>query len=260
MAGKRPPRPGTPQDAAQPEIFSSLVASRPAGAGRSGALAGVSSVALHTGLVALLFWATMNVGAAEQPDNVTIIDLFEPVEPPAPVPAPPLTDAPPEVGRPDVPRGSLRLPPVTVIPPDIPPPPLPGTVFDPGAYDGRQEGDPEGTADSTVTAEDIGAGPIFTPMTVRPTIRNRDEVARELQRNYPGILRDAGIGGTVVVWILIDEQGAVLRTQVQRSSGHEALDAAALRVGEVIEFTPAMNRDRAVKVWVQWPIAFEATR
>lgn len=258
MARNRLPRPGTPSQAA-PGIFSTLVASRPAREGRAGFASSATSVALHAGLVALLVWATMDVGEATEAEDITIIDLATPVEPVPPAPAPPVVDAPPEVGRPDVPQGSLRVPTVTVIPPDIPAPVI-GSTFDPTQYSGTQEGDPEGTADSTVSADDIGAGPIFTPMTTRPTIRNRDEVARELRRSYPGILRDAGIGGTVVVWILIDETGQVLRTQVQRSSGHEALDAAALHVGDVIEFTPAMNRDRAVKVWVQWPIAFEATR
>ena len=47
-----------------------------------------------------------------------------------------------------------------------------------------------------------------------------------------------------------------MRTQIHRSSGHPSLDDAALRVGEVIEFSPALNRDRAIAVWVQWPIAF----
>ncbi|HEX6640456.1 MAG TPA: energy transducer TonB, partial [Thermoanaerobaculia bacterium] len=75
----------------------------------------------------------------------------------------------------------------------------------------------------------------------------------------PPLLRDAGIGGTTVVWILIDEEGNVVRTQVHQSSGHEGLDDAAMRVGEIIDFSPAMNRDRRVRVWLQWPITFQPT-
>jgi protein TonB len=104
---------------------------------------------------------------------------------------------------------------------------------------------------------DVSAAPTFTPFTVRPDIRNRPEVARALEREYPPLLRDAGIGGTVVVWFFIDEQGRVQRTQVNQSSGHKALDDAALKVADVFEFTPALNRDKRVAVWIQLPITFQ---
>jgi TonB family protein len=107
-----------------------------------------------------------------------------------------------------------------------------------------------------VSTEDIGAAPTFTPFTVRPDIRNRDEVARALEREYPPLLRDAGISGSVQVWFLIDETGQVRRTIVNRSSGHEALDEAALRVAAAIQFTPALNRDTPVTVWISLPITF----
>jgi protein TonB len=107
-----------------------------------------------------------------------------------------------------------------------------------------------------VTETDISAAPVFTPYTVRPDIKNRDEVARALEREYPPLLRDAGIGGTVQVWFFIDETGAVQRTQVNQSSGHKALDDAAIKVAEIIEFTPALNRDKRVPVWISLPITF----
>ena len=107
-----------------------------------------------------------------------------------------------------------------------------------------------------VTTTDISAAPTFTPFTVRPDIRNRPEVARALEREYPPLLRDAGIGGTVQVWFFIDEQGAVQRTQVNESSGHKALDDAAIQVANIIQFTPALNRDKRVPVWISLPITF----
>ncbi len=244
---------------AAPDLFSTLVASKPPREGKAGALASVTSIAVHAGMIALLFWATMSVTEAVEPEE-TFFDLF-PVELPEPVPpAPAVPDAAPPMEAPSgpAPLGRPALPSITEIPVDIPAPSLGSTVDWRSMMDDGPIGDPNGTADSTVTSEDIGAGPIFVPMTVRPTIRNMDEVARALQRFYPPLLRDAGIGGTVVVWILIDEQGNVERTQVQRTSGHAALDDAALRVGEVIDFTPAMNRDRPTRVWVQWPIAFRS--
>ena len=107
-----------------------------------------------------------------------------------------------------------------------------------------------------VTTTDISAAPTFTPFTVRPSVKNRTEVARALEREYPPLLRDAGIGGSVNVWFFIDETGAVQRTQVDESSGHAALDAAAMKVADIIQFTPALNRDKRVPVWISLPITF----
>ena len=107
------------------------------------------------------------------------------------------------------------------------------------------------------TTADISANPVFTPMTVRPEIKNRREVVAAMMRAYPPILKDAGIGGQTLVWFFISEQGRVLDKRVSKSSGHEQLDDAALKVAEVYEFTPALNRDKVVKGWVQIPITFE---
>ena len=103
---------------------------------------------------------------------------------------------------------------------------------------------------------ELSSTPAFTPYTVAPTIVNQSDVAAALNREYPPLLRDAGIGGTVTVWFFIDEQGAVVNQEVSTSSGHQALDEAALRVASVFRFTPALNRDEAVPVWVSLPISF----
>jgi len=98
--------------------------------------------------------------------------------------------------------------------------------------------------------------PALTPFTVRPDIKNRTEVARAMEQAYPPLLRDAGIGGTATVWFYIDKTGAVKTTRINESSGHQALDDAALRVADGIEFTPALNKDEAVPVWISLPITF----
>ncbi len=103
---------------------------------------------------------------------------------------------------------------------------------------------------------DISSAPSWTPYTVRPSITNRSELERALQREYPPLLRDAGIGGTTVVWFFIDETGAVKNQQVHTSSGHQSLDEAALRVAPIVKFNPALNRDKAVPVWIELPITF----
>ncbi len=102
----------------------------------------------------------------------------------------------------------------------------------------------------------ISAAPVFTPYTKKPDYTNAAEVRRALEREYPPLLRDAGIGGTTIVWFFIDENGVVKNQVIQQSSGNEAMDEAALRVAPVFEFTPAENRGEPVPVWVQLPITF----
>ena len=103
---------------------------------------------------------------------------------------------------------------------------------------------------------DVSAAPVFVPHTVKPAYTNAAEVMRALEREYPPLLRDAGIGGTVQVAFFIDENGVVRNQVVEVTSGHKALDDAALRVAPVFRFTPALNRDKAVAVWISLPITF----
>jgi len=110
---------------------------------------------------------------------------------------------------------------------------------------------------TVATTTDVSAAPTFTPFTVRPGIKNRDELAQAMEREYPPLLRDAGIGGRVIVHFFIDEDGIVQNAVLAESSGHRALDEAALRIAPIIEFTPALNRDRRVSVWIQLPINFQ---
>ncbi len=112
-------------------------------------------------------------------------------------------------------------------------------------------------APRTQTLQEVEEGPTFTPMTVRPNLRNNEDVAQALDDVYPPLLRNAGIGGTTNVWFLIDEDGRVVRAMVNESSGYDALDQAALRVARDMVFTPAYNRDQRVPVWIALDITFE---
>ncbi|MDX1646058.1 MAG: TonB family protein [Longimicrobiales bacterium] len=111
---------------------------------------------------------------------------------------------------------------------------------------------PEVTEEDT----DISAHPTFTPFTVAPEILNRDEIVSAMSRNYPSFLRDSGVGGMVRVFFFIDETGKVRDTRIDESSGFESLDAAALEVASLYRFSPALNRDTRVPVWVSFPIEF----
>ncbi len=121
----------------------------------------------------------------------------------------------------------------------------------------RVRGEDAPAADDLFGIGDLMAEPSFTPFTERPDLLNEAEVRLALRDEYPPLLRDAGIGGVVVVFFLIDADGAVRRTLVSTSSGHEALDSAALRVARVFRFTAARNRGEPVNAWIPIPITFQ---
>jgi protein TonB len=111
-----------------------------------------------------------------------------------------------------------------------------------------------GTVAPSAAVEEV---PRFTPFTVAPSLTNLAEVQRALTQEYPTVLRDAGIGGRVEVWFFIGEDGRVRQTQVSQSSGYSALDQAALNVAGTYRFSPALNREQRVPVWVSLPITFQ---
>ena len=59
------------------------------------------------------------------------------------------------------------------------------------------------------------------------------------------------------VYFFSGAEGTVGSVQIDQSAGHAALDDAALRVADVYRFSPAMNRDEAVPVWVSFAITFQ---
>jgi protein TonB len=249
-----PKAPQTPKGAAPAadvahKPFGVLLASQPPSMA-GGYSSGVISTVFHISLAFLLVATTMQ-GPEEEEEETTYVELVEevPVPPPPPPPPPPqLTPEMPNV----VTISQIEMP--TVILDNIPAPQA--VVFDRAALSSgtgtvvqRAE-----SRDSTVANPD---NPSFTPMTVRPQLTNIEEVQRVLMREYPAVLRDAGIGGAPVLWLFIGTNGVVENTRVYESSGFEALDAAAANVAAVMRFSPAYNRDQIVPVWVQIPIRFQ---
>jgi TonB family protein len=106
--------------------------------------------------------------------------------------------------------------------------------------------------------DQLRAKPHFTPYTVRPGIKDREAAIESVLQHYPDELKSAGVGGTVYIWLFIEADGNVGNAVVQESSGNEQLDAAALDAAREFEFTPGVNKDETVPVWVALPIVFQA--
>ncbi len=249
----------------QPKFAFNLMASAPSDRGlKQMAGATLGSLIFHGLLFSGAVWASATLGkkAVEKvAEQYNMIKIQEEKAPEPPPPPPPPDKAPPPQMV-DVPKGFQVLAAPTVIPPDIPPPTAKGfetresDFTGEGVEGGRSWGNEKITK---VTAENVEAAPTFTPYTVAPELKNREEIRRALVRFYPQMLKDAGIGGTSLVWLLIDEKGFVMKTQVKKTSGYPQLDEAALKVGDMMQFSPGLNRDQAVKVWVALPIIFKTT-
>jgi len=75
---------------------------------------------------------------------------------------------------------------------------------------------------------------------------------------YPEIARRAGIEGVVILGVLVDEHGNSLKTQVLKPSGTTlGFEEAARDAAMKLKWKPAKQRDRAIKVWVSFPIRFQ---
>lgn len=98
--------------------------------------------------------------------------------------------------------------------------------------------------------------PRFTPFVVAPRLMNPEEVQAALAVAFPPDVQDGGPGGSVELYLFVNEEGRVEDTRISRSSGVAALDDAALTTAAIHRFSPALNRDEAVPVWVKMPLTF----
>lgn len=97
----------------------------------------------------------------------------------------------------------------------------------------------------------------FMVFTVAPRLKDRRQALRIVEQHYPPLLRDVGITGQVRVEAYVDTAGRVLEVVIKSSSGIRQLDEAAIAAVRQFEFTPALNRDTKVSVWIEQLIIFE---
>jgi TonB family protein len=111
---------------------------------------------------------------------------------------------------------------------------------------------PEAAPESVAPAE-----PAYFAHDVEPRLTNGNEVLGLLHGLYPESLKSEGVGGRVMLWLHVDESGAVTEMKIHTSSGQDELDAAAQEVAASMRFTPAENNGEPVSVWIAQPIEFQ---
>lgn len=92
-----------------------------------------------------------------------------------------------------------------------------------------------------------------------PSLSNVNSVQGTLIRTYPTALRDAGIGGTVTVTMVIDERGHPARGTIRTSTrSHPEFEWAARQVAGSMRFRPARVRGQPVRVRISVPITYQS--
>lgn len=164
------------------------------------------------------------------------------VEPPPPAPAPPIVKPPPP---PVVDELAAKPAPKPV--PKPKPKPAPKPVAKP-------EPKPVETPPPPVAAPAPVAPPAPAPVT--PPSANAAYLKNPAPE-YPQMAQRRGWEGTVLLRVEVLASGKPGQIQIQKSSGRDALDAAALAAVKRWSFVPAKQGDVAQSGWVSVPIDFK---
>lgn len=184
----------------------------------------VVTVALHIALVYALIHglARQIVEIVTQPLETKII---EEIKPPADKPPPPppklVTPPPPFIPPPEIniQMPMQQAPTITAVAP-TPPPPKPAP---------------------------------FVPTPPREPVRTAPVVQAAScdKPEYPAAARRANETGTVLLNFLIDVNGKVVESRVERSSGSRRLDEAAREALELCNFRPATVDGKPTRAWAR---------
>jgi len=86
-------------------------------------------------------------------------------------------------------------------------------------------------------------------------VEKQPQPTKEVVPEYPEVARRAGIEGHVTVLVLIDTKGRV--EAVGKVIGPEIFHEKAKAAAAQWEFTPAIQNDKPVRVWVSLPFKFQ---
>lgn len=114
------------------------------------------------------------------------------------------------------------------------------------------EGDGSGVQqviEEDIKIEDDGPPPDFVAFDKAPV------PIKQAKPVYPDIARKAGLQGTVIVKLWIDKEGKVRKAQILKSDS-DVFNQPAIDAAMQFVFTPALQRDKPVPVWLSMPFKF----
>jgi len=116
---------------------------------------------------------------------------------------------------------------------------------------------------SPILASGTGSGSTILQVEAIPDINAyvphevEPKVLKQPLLEYPPMARTLDQQGTVFVKALVDLNGSVMRVVVLRGSGYPLLDTAAVVNVFEWKFSPALQRQKPVRVWIAAPIRFQ---
>jgi protein TonB len=93
----------------------------------------------------------------------------------------------------------------------------------------------------------------FVAVEKEPQPVNMDDIKKRI--GYPPAAREAGIEGTVLVRVLVDEKGNYVKHIVLQSP-HPLLQKAVEKELPSLKFTPGIQAGKPIRVWVNIPFRF----
>jgi len=168
-------------------------------------------------LLMMLVWPVTTTPLAPMADPVFVVELARPTAPQ--MPPPEELSGPQQVhSKPPRPRLLRDIPPRS---PDAPPRIVPAAPSEPV----RQDREP---APQTAAPPARPAPPALPPAAEQPTWGGRVLGALDKQKRFPREAQARRLQGVPYIRFVIDRQGKVLSSILERSSGHRALDAEAV--------------------------------
>ncbi len=211
------------------------------------------SLTLHVLLVLGMVVATKK-GAEQVMESVTDTTLIL-LEEKEPEPEPEPEEPPPVVSLEPPPKGFQTVTAPIDIPTEIPPIDL-NERFDPRDFSGK------GAEGGVFTGVEGGTGPVDLNQVFAEAIADEKPERLSCPRlQYPPLLRQAGIEGTVMLRAIIDTTGHVERKSVEVvNTDHSGFNRAARSMLLKCLYRPGRVRGRAVRVLIKQPIKFGITR
>lgn len=121
-----------------------------------------------------------------------------------------------------------------------------------------QKGNPSDRLDATGPNSDSESETLpkgeFVAVEVQP------EMIKEVPPLYPREAMMKNLQGKVWVSVLVDKNGLVRSSSVARTSGHAALDSAAVQAARLCKYKPGKQNGKPVAVWVTYPVDFSINR
>lgn len=174
--------------------------------------------------------------------------ITEPPPPPVPEPPPPPKPEPPKP-KPVPPK---PVPPKPVPTRPKPAPPGSPAPSKPAAAAAESSAGPSGT--ETAAVPRAPSAPVDPD---RPRVIGKvDYLGKRPQPEYPRMSQRRGEQGRVIVRVLISPEGRVLEAMVQKSSGYERLDEAAVRAVRSARFRPYTENGHAYRALADIPFDF----